>query len=43
MREVAVVGVGYTGFKSITPEMSYKEIMFEARIFWVLFYGSLIS
>lgn len=43
MREAAIVGVGCTGFRSITPEVSYKELMFEARIFWVLFYGSLIS
>ncbi len=30
LREVAIVGVGCTGFKSITPGLSYKEIMFEA-------------
>lgn len=30
MTEVAVVGVGCTGFKPITPDVSYKEIMFEA-------------
>ncbi len=30
MREVAIVGVGCTGFKSVTPEVSYKEMMFEA-------------
>jgi len=30
MREVAIVGVGCTGFRSITPEVSYKELMFEA-------------
>jgi len=30
MREVAVVGMGCTGFRSITPEVSYKELMFEA-------------
>lgn len=30
MRDVAVVGVGCTGFKSVTPELSYKEMMFEA-------------
>jgi acetyl-CoA C-acetyltransferase len=30
LREVAVVGVGSTGFKSITPDLSYKELMFEA-------------
>ncbi len=30
MRDAAIVGIGCTGFKSITPDMSYKEIMFEA-------------
>lgn len=30
MRDVAIVGVGCTGFKSVTPEVSYKEMMFEA-------------
>lgn len=30
MREVAIVGVGCTGFSSITPDVSYKEMMFEA-------------
>ena len=30
LREVAIVGVGCTGFKSITPDVSYKELMFEA-------------
>lgn len=30
LREVAIVGIGCTGFKSITPGLSYKEIMFEA-------------
>ncbi len=29
-RNVAIVGVGYTGFRSLTPESSYKELMFEA-------------
>jgi len=29
-RNVAVVGVGYTNFKSKTPEVSWKEFMFEA-------------
>jgi len=28
--EVAIVGIGCTGFKPITPEVSYKELMFEA-------------
>lgn len=30
MREVAVIGVGYTGFSPVTPEVSWKELMFEA-------------
>ena len=30
MEDVAIVGVGCTGFRPITPEVSYKEIMFEA-------------
>lgn len=30
MREVAIVGVGHSGFRSITPDMSYKELMYEA-------------
>jgi len=29
-RKVAVVGVGWSGFRSITPELSYKELAFEA-------------
>jgi len=30
MNGVAIVGVGCTGFRSISPEVSYKELMFEA-------------
>jgi len=30
LREVAVIGVGCTGFKPMTPDVSYKELMFEA-------------
>ncbi|MGD8506235.1 MAG: thiolase domain-containing protein [Candidatus Bathyarchaeota archaeon] len=30
MENVAVVGIGCTGFNPLTPEVSYKEIMFEA-------------
>ncbi|MCK4223358.1 hypothetical protein KAX01_03585, partial [Candidatus Bathyarchaeota archaeon] len=30
MSDVAIVGVGCTGFKSVTPDVSYKEMMFEA-------------
>jgi|GEM_PF-4279896 len=27
---VAIVGVGYTGFSPLTPEVSFKELMYEA-------------
>ncbi|MFQ5711429.1 MAG: acetyl-CoA acetyltransferase [Candidatus Geothermarchaeales archaeon] len=30
--EVAIVGVGCTGFRSITSDLSYKELMFEAAV-----------
>jgi acetyl-CoA C-acetyltransferase len=30
MGEVAIIGVGCTGFKTVTPDTSYKELMFEA-------------
>jgi acetyl-CoA C-acetyltransferase len=30
MRPVAIVGVGYSGFRSMTPDLSYKELMYEA-------------
>ena len=33
MKEAAIVGVGCTGFRSITPEVSYEELMFEARAY----------
>lgn len=29
---VAVIGVGWAGYRSITPELSYKELMFEAAV-----------
>lgn len=29
---VAIVGAGYTSFRSITPDVSYKELMFEAAV-----------
>lgn len=29
-RQVAIVGVGWSGYRSITPDLSYKELMFEA-------------
>ncbi len=32
IREVAIVGVGWSGFRSITPELSYKEMMYEAAV-----------
>jgi acetyl-CoA C-acetyltransferase len=31
-REVAVVGVGYSGFRALTPDLSYKEMMYEAAV-----------
>jgi len=30
MRKVAIVGAGHSGFRSMTPDMSYKELMYEA-------------
>jgi acetyl-CoA C-acetyltransferase len=30
LEDVAIVGVGCTGFRPLTPEVSYKELMFEA-------------
>lgn len=30
LRDVAVIGAGYTPFNSITPEANWKELMFEA-------------
>lgn len=30
LRRVAIIGVGYTPFRSITPDVSFKEMMFEA-------------
>lgn len=30
MERAAIVGVGYTNFSSMTPDVSYKELMFEA-------------
>lgn len=29
-RPVAIIGVGWTGFRPVTPEASYKELMYEA-------------
>ncbi len=31
-KQVAIVGVGYTGFSPLTPEVSYKELMYEAAV-----------
>ncbi len=30
IREVAIVGAGWSGFRTITPDLSYKEIMYES-------------
>jgi len=29
---VAIVGVGWSGFRPVTPEVSYKELMYEAAV-----------
>jgi acetyl-CoA C-acetyltransferase len=29
-QRVAIVGVGWTGFRPVTPDQSYKELMYEA-------------
>lgn len=29
---VAIVGIGYSGFRPLTPEVSYKELMYEAAV-----------
>ena len=31
-KRVAIVGAGWYGYKSITPELSYREIMYEAAV-----------
>ncbi len=31
-RNVAIVGIGYTSFHPLTPEVSYKELMYEAAV-----------
>ena len=31
-RDVAIVGIGYTNFRPLTPEVSYKELMYEAAV-----------
>src|SRR4030042_3897287 len=32
MERVAIVGVGWSGFKPSTPEVSYKELTYEAAV-----------
>lgn len=32
IEQVAIVGVGYSGYRSLTPDLSYKEMMFEAAV-----------
>ncbi len=32
MAQVAIVGVGWSGFRTITPDLSYKELMYEAAV-----------
>ncbi len=32
MTQVAIVGVGYSGFRTITPDVSYKELIYEAAV-----------
>jgi len=32
VKKVAIVGIGRTTFRSITPDVSYKELMFEAAV-----------
>lgn len=32
IREVAIVGAGWSGFRSITPDLSYKELVYEAAV-----------
>jgi acetyl-CoA C-acetyltransferase len=31
-QEVAIVGIGYTSFRPLTPEVSYKELVYEAAV-----------
>ena len=32
LSRVAIVGIGYSGFRSVTPDLSYKELMHEAAV-----------
>ena len=29
---VAIIGVGWSGFRPVSPEVSYKELMYEAAM-----------
>ena len=31
-KNVAIVGIGYTSFRPLTPDVSYKELMYEAAV-----------
>ena len=31
-RQVAIIGVGHVGFRPLTPDLSYKELMYEAAV-----------
>jgi acetyl-CoA C-acetyltransferase len=31
-RDVAIVGIGYTSYRPLSPEVSYKELMYEAAV-----------
>ncbi len=33
MGEAVIVGVGCTGFRSTTPEVSYEELIFDGRAY----------
>ncbi len=32
IRDVAIVGAGWSGFRSVTPELSHKELMYDAAV-----------
>lgn len=32
IRDVAIVGAGWSGFRSITPDLSHKELMYDAAV-----------
>ena len=36
LTEVAIVGVGCTGFETVSPDVSYKEMMFEVNMLKML-------